>query len=130
MLQWVGCGGGCGWLVVMMGGCWWWLMVVGCDIGQMLWLFFFFFFFLILKRGWERVWQGKGEEREKKNHIQSYSNHAYMHGYCINFAYMQSYAKFYKHWCRLFYAILYKFLHILYFAPTGADAPSVCLVPN
>ena len=63
-----------------MGWLWWWLWLVSCDDGWMLvvvdggWLWywadvvvvFFFFFFLILKRGWERVWQGKGEEREKK----------------------------------------------------------------
>ena len=59
-----------------MGWLWWWLWLVNCDGGWMLvvvdggWLwcwadFVVIFFFLILKRGWERVWQGKGEERKK-----------------------------------------------------------------
>ena len=111
---------------MMVGGCWWWLVVM---LGRCCGCLFLLPLLDIEERVRENLTrQGRGER--KKNHIQSYSNRAYMHGYYINFAYMQSYAKFYKHWCRLFYAILCKFLHILHFAPIGADALSVRLIPN
>ena len=39
------------------------------------------------KRVGERESDKARERREKKNYIESYSNRAYMHGYCSNFAY-------------------------------------------
>ena len=58
------------------------------------------FLFLLLLDIEERVResltrQGRGER--KKIIYKVTVNRAYMHGYYIKFAYMQSYAKFYKH---------------------------------
>ena len=61
--------------------------------------------------------QGRG--KRKKNHIQNYSNHTYMHGYYSNFAYMQNFTSTNA---GLFDTISCKYLHILYFAPTCVDA--------
>ena len=85
-MSWLWCGGG--WLFVMVGGCWWWLMVVSYDSGLMLVVVLLLFLLDIKERVRESLTrQGRGER--KKNHIESYSNCAYMHGYCNNFAYKQ-----------------------------------------
>ena len=65
-------------------------------------------------------------EREKKKkkpnyNIQSYSNRAYMFSFCNKFGYLQSFLKFNMY---VFYVILCKFLHFLYFRPTDIIALS------